>query len=215
MASSSALGQLNLIVCNQMPGLDIVADPVRLAVARHLGGGAASAAEVARAVGIHLNTARAHLGKLVDAGVVARENQPTGRRGRPVVRYRLESDWTPAGDDLLGLAQLMATALGGTRARMRERARRWGTRSANAAPESVRADVRGMLRWLGFEARVEPDELTLTNCPCPLASPDRPALVCGLVDAAIDGALQDGGLVARARRHDPIARRCRMGLAPA
>jgi len=40
-------------------------------------------------------------------------------------------------------------------------------------------------------------------------------LVCGLVDAAIDGALQDGGLVARARRHDPIARRCRMGLAPA
>jgi hypothetical protein len=56
--------------------------------------------------------------------------------------------------------------------------------------------------------------LALTGCPCPLVSPDRPAVVCALVDAAIDGALEGRGLGARSRRHDPESRHCCMALAP-
>jgi predicted ArsR family transcriptional regulator len=199
-----------------MSRLDVLADPIRAAVARRLGRGAASATEVAQAVGVHLNTARAHLAALVDASVASRETQPTARRGRPVVRYRLAPGWIPAGDDLLGLAQLLATALAGGTPRTKDHARRWGRTVAGARPGSARKDVQAMLSRLGFEARVGADELTLTNCPCPLSSPERPTVVCDLVDAAIDGALEGGGLKVTGRRHhDPAARRCCMALAPA
>src|SRR5215210_7608966 len=75
--------QLILIKCNQMARHDVLADPVRLAVARRLARGRASASEVARSVGVHLNTARAHLAALAEAGVASREHDPPGGRGRP------------------------------------------------------------------------------------------------------------------------------------
>ena len=198
-----------------MARLDVLADPVRLAVARRLARGRASASEVARSVGVHLNTARAHLAALAEAGVASREQDPADGPGRPVVRYRLKGDWQPSGDDLLGLAQLLASALSGRPERSRDRARRWGKRAAGDQPSAPDGDLRGMLHRLGFEARVEQNELTLSNCPCPLASPERPALVCGLVDAAIDGALDSRGVTATAHHHDPKARHCCMALTPA
>jgi predicted ArsR family transcriptional regulator len=194
--------------------LDAIADPVRLAIARFLRGGVASAAEVADGVGIHLNTARSHLQKLVDAGVVEKGNEVRSGPGRPVVRYRIKEAWMPPGDELLGLAQLMATTLRGRPARARQRARRWGRDAAAAGPGSTRSDLRAMLSRLGFVAAMDREELALSGCPCPLVSPDRPAVVCALVDAAIDGALESRGLVARSRRHDPESRRCCIGLAP-
>jgi predicted ArsR family transcriptional regulator len=194
--------------------LDVIADPVRLAIARFLRGGAASATEVADGVGIHLNTARSHLQKLVDAGVVEKANEARSGPGRPVVRYRINEDWIPPGDELLGLAQLMATTLRGGPSRARQRARRWGRDAAAAGSGSARSDLRAMLSRLGFVTAIDREELALSGCPCPLVSPDRPAVVCALVDAAIDGALETRGLAARSRRHDPESRRCCIGLAP-
>jgi len=190
--------------------LDLIADPVRLAIARFLRGGPASAADVADGVGIHLNTARSHLQTLVYAGVVRKTNEVRSGPGRPVVRYRINDDWIPPGDELLGLAQLMATALRGGPAR----ARRWGRDAAAAGSGSARSDLRAMLSRLGFVAAMDREELALSGCPCPLVSPDRPAVVCALVDAAIDGALENRGMTARSRRHDPESRRCCIGLAP-
>jgi predicted ArsR family transcriptional regulator len=197
-----------------MTRLDAIADPIRLAVARFLRSGAASAAEVADGVGIHLNTARSHLQKLVDAGLVRKTNESRSVPGRPVVRYRIEEAWMPAGDELLALAQLMAATLGGGLAPARERARRWGQAAAAAGTGSARSDLRAMLSRLGFEATIDREELALTSCPCPLVSPDRPAVVCALMDAAIDGALEGRGLGACSRRHDPESRHCSMALAP-
>ena len=194
--------------------LDLIADPVRLAIARFLRGGPASAADVADGVGIHLNTARSHLQTLVYAGVVRKTNEVRSGPGRPVVRYRINEDWIPPGDELLGLAQLMATTLRSGPARARQRARRWGRDAAAAGSGSARSDLRAMLSRLGFVAAMDREELALSGCPCPLVSPDRPVVVCALVDAAIDGALENRGMTARSRRHDPESRRCSIGLAP-
>jgi predicted ArsR family transcriptional regulator len=195
-----------------MTRLDVIADPVRLAVTRFLDRGPASTAEVAEGVGIHLNTARAHLRALVEAGIATRADLRGRGRGRPLVRYRLEPDWVPSGDELLRLARLLAAALDGAPSKAAERARQWGRRSvASGTP----ADAVSMLERLGFEAGVEDEELTLANCPCPLVSAERPALVCRLVDAALDGALAEGGAKVGSRHHNPEARCCRMALAPA
>src|ERR671910_283568 len=95
-----------------MARLEAIADPVRLAVARYLAGrSGASATEVAEGVGVHLNTARKHLGALVDAAVAERVNVSAGRRGRPIVRYRLSESWAPEGDELLSLSALLAAAV--------------------------------------------------------------------------------------------------------
>jgi predicted ArsR family transcriptional regulator len=198
-----------------MTRLDAIADPVRLAIVRFLGSRAASAKEIADGIGVHLNTARAHLRALVEAGVVRKAKEPRRGRGRPVVRYRIKAGWRPAGDDLLGLAQLMGTAVGRGAAQGRARARRWGRAAANAGTGTARTDLERMLSGLGFAAAVGDDELRLSGCPCPLVSPDRPASICGLVDAAIDGALERGELTAGARHHDPAGRRCCIALAPA
>ena len=66
-----------------------------------------------------------------------------------------------------------------------------------------------MLSGLGFATDVSEDELRLSNCPCPLVSPDRPGAVCGLT------VLGRGELAAGDRHHDPTVRRCCIALAPA
>jgi predicted ArsR family transcriptional regulator len=194
--------------------LDAIADPVRLAIARLLRRRPASASEVADEVGIHLNTARSHLRKLVDAGLVERTSQSGQGPGRPVVRYRIKERPGPADDELLGLAQLMAAALGGGGAAAHERACRWGRDAASGETGSAPSDLTAMLARLGFESSTDGVELRLRACPCPLVSPDRPAQVCALVDAAIDGTLEGRGLATRSRRHDPEARHCCVALAP-
>src|SRR5918994_769466 len=71
----------------------------------------ASASDVAAGVGVHPNTARAHLAALDEAGIAERLARSDGRRGRPVVRYRIDPGWMPAGDELLALSELPAAAL--------------------------------------------------------------------------------------------------------
>jgi predicted ArsR family transcriptional regulator len=196
-----------------MTHLEAVADPVRLAVARHLGEAlGASASEVADGVGIHLNTARAHLAALVDAGVAERVSESAGRRGRPVVRYRLSEGWVPRGDELLSLASLLASAVlrvEADPAELRSVGREWGRRwvaAGDARP--VEAQLSEALRRLGFEARVVDERLVLSACPCPLVAPDRPALVCSLADGVVDGVLDGSSRAAGRRSHDPRSRRC-------
>src|SRR5690349_8430773 len=97
-----------------MTALDLVADPVRLSVARRLGDRPGSSApEIAKVTGLHLNTVRAHLQALEKAGAVVRDADSGGAPGRPVVRYRLRRGFTPPGDELLALSGLLAGTLAG------------------------------------------------------------------------------------------------------
>lgn len=202
-----------------MGGLASLADPVRLAIARYLAAHPGSSApEVAKGTGVHLNTARSHLAALEGVGRVRRDSR-RGRVGRPIVRFRLVDDWQPRGDELLALSSLFASALievGVDPRRLREVAVQWGRRWGRGNdPVPVEERLVAALRRLGFGAAVRDGRIELAECPCPTVAPERPPLVCGLVDAVIDGVLEGSGLAAGGHRHDPVARRCSAQLSTA
>jgi predicted ArsR family transcriptional regulator len=195
--------------------LDAIADPIRIEIVRHLAArGSASIAELSRAVGVHANTARAHVSALERAAVVVHEAEPPRGRGRPALRFRLREDAPPPGADLRGLAELLATAVGRPRgrrlARLRELGRGWGhrTRPRAAGELDLRRDVAEGLSRLGFRARLSGDRVDLSACPCPLVSPDHPETICALAHGAAAGILAQAGLEVRSASHDPARQRC-------
>ncbi len=195
--------------------LDAVADPVRARLVRRLAaGGPASLDDLAKAAGVHPNTARAHLSALEAEGFLERSRGPAGSPGRPRTLYALREDWTVPDDGFLAMAELLGAALGTTRPDPRALHRlgaRWGrTAVAAAGPNDANHELIRVLARLGFDARLEGNRLLLTGCPCPLISPERPALVCKLVDAVVDGILDGSGsgLHAVRHEHDPVGRSC-------
>src|SRR5690242_16125898 len=187
--------------------VDAVADPVRARIVRRLASsGPASLEELAKAAGVHPNTARAHLSALEAEGFVERGAAPAGTPGRPRTLFSLHDDWTVPDDGFLAMAELLGAALGATKPDARALRRlgaRWGRRAvADAGPAEAHAELVRILARLGFDARVEGKRLLLTGCPCPLISPERPALVCKLVDAVVDGILEGSGSGLHAVRHE-------------
>lgn len=201
-----------------MTVLDLIADPVRLAIVRHLSAhGAASLPELADAAGVHVNTARPHVVALQDAGLLVSERRVAARRGRPAVAYRLAAGWTLSATNFFGLAELLATALVRCQQdpkELRALGREWGRylvgrpRAADVARELPRA-----LERLGFDARVG-EGLVMSGCPCPLVAPERPEMVCALAVGVVDGVLAASGSGSRvvASTHDPERRRCALSL---
>src|SRR3954447_7889325 len=79
--------------------LDLVSDPVRLAIVRALAKArSADLAELAETTGVHVNTARAHVGVLERAGALERSSVPGPGRGRPRIASRLAGGWRPPSD---------------------------------------------------------------------------------------------------------------------
>ena len=195
--------------------IDAVADPVRARLVRRLASdGPASLEELAAAAGVHPNTARAHLHAIEGEGWVESAPQATGERGRPRRIFRLRYGWALPDDGFRALAELLAATLEGTHPdprALRRLGARWGRRSlAGRTDDDSQAELLRMLARLGFDARIENDRLELGACPCPIISPEQPALVCKLVDAVVDGILEASGSGIRAlrRRHDPAHRTC-------
>jgi predicted ArsR family transcriptional regulator len=195
--------------------VDAVADPVRARLVRRLSSsGPASLEDLAKAAGVHPNTARAHLSALESDGFVERSREPTDKPGRPRTLFRIQKDWTVPDDGFLAMAELLGAALGATRPDPRALRRlgvRWGRKAvADAGPGDANAELIRVLARLGFDARIDGKRLVLAGCPCPLISPERPALVCKLVDAVVDGILDGSGsgLHAVRHEHDPVGRSC-------
>src|SRR5690348_4306168 len=95
-----------------MRQIDVIADPVRLRILRHLAEhGPATASELADAAGVHANTVRPHLQALEDAAVVITDRAASDGPGRPAVAYVL-ADTAVVGDtDFRRLAELLTTTL--------------------------------------------------------------------------------------------------------
>jgi predicted ArsR family transcriptional regulator len=201
-----------------MSYLDAIADPIRLRVARCLAErGPLSVPEVAKSTDVHPNTVRAHLAELADAGIVVTDSE-RGARGRPRIRYALASDWTPTGEGFRGLAELLCAALikgGADRRKLHALGAEWGHYLLGRPGErNVRQELPRALEALGFQARVTGDRLHLSGCPCPLVSPERPELVCGLADAVVEGVLSGTGsqLELADAQHDSARRSCHATL---
>jgi predicted ArsR family transcriptional regulator len=202
-----------------MTRLDAIADPVRLRIVRHLADApGATLPELARAAGVHLNTARPHVVALEEAGVLSRERQRSQGRGRPAVGYRLAHDWSPPTTDFRGLAELLAATLlraSSRAADVRAVGLEWGRYLlGRPGAHAIGHDLPLALERLGFNASVIGGTLELSACPCSLVLPDRPELMCELAVAVADGVLAGSGSGLRVGRrvHNPDARRCTVGL---
>lgn len=202
-----------------MASLDVIADPVRLRILRHLGEASrASAGELARVAGVHENTVRGHLQALEAAGLVVAERRAPEGPGRPGVDFRLGDDATLVGADFRGVAELLSTALARLRpepAQLRATGEDWG-RYLLGRPGAfdVRERLPLLLEGLGFHAEVRDGELLLWGCPCPLLSPHQPKLLCELAAGVVAGVLAASGSELRLAgcQHHPDRRRCTMIL---
>ena len=180
--------------------------------------GAATLPELAEAANVHLNTARAHVAALEEAGVLQAQQGGASGRGRPPLRYRLADDFTFPGSDFLGLAELLAAAVARseqTPEQLHGLGEDWGRYLAGRpGTQELERVLPAALGRLGFDARLNGDELILSGCPCRLVLPDSPELVCNLAIAVTEGVLAGCGSSLRVtdRFHDPERRRCTAAL---
>jgi predicted ArsR family transcriptional regulator len=179
--------------------LGALADPVRRALYRFVSDSsdAVSRDQAADGVDVARHTAKFHLDRLVDEGLLVTEfRRLTGRTGpgagRPSKLYRRSRKevWVSVPSrryDLAGqvLADAVERSLGGTP--MAEAVEQAADNAARivieAWPPVASDDLGGMaevLGELGYEPRVEDDEMRLANCPFERLAAEHRDLVCGL-----------------------------------
>jgi predicted ArsR family transcriptional regulator len=199
--------------------LEAIADPIRLRIVRHIDEhGPASLGELAAAAGVHFNTVRPHLLALEESGVLQTRQRAADGPGRRVIEYLLVEPLALTGGDFVGVAELLAGALGRARLdpdQLRQIGADWGRYlSGRPTERDPREHLPRILERLGYRARTGRDEVKLDRCLCPLVSPDSPLTVCMLMEGVVDGALAASGskLGVGSANHDPQARSCRLKL---
>jgi predicted ArsR family transcriptional regulator len=158
-------------------------------------------AALARAIGLHITTARFHLDVLERAGLVGRTVEREGRPGRPRQLYRVVAA-AQASEGQRQLAGVLASALAtdpDTGPRWAEQAgRRWASDQlpvdAGLSWEDGMGQVRELFARLGFSPRVvdggQQRHLELHSCPFRELARSYPHIVCaahlGLLRGALD-----------------------------
>lgn len=185
-----------------------------------------TAAEVASALDLHHNTVREHLDALVDAGFVEVSAKPTGRRGRPALRYASTApDPDEVLDSYLTLLDAIAETLG-TGPRAREIAlaigRRWArmTPSAQqvedpgegAGPAQRAASLLPDLSIMGFAPEPHGDSIVLKACPLVTRARVPHPLVCVMHEGYLNEVYERAGL--HRSPAGKIGARTRLTLAP-
>jgi predicted ArsR family transcriptional regulator len=135
-------------------------------------------AEIAEQVGLHVNTVRGHLELLVHLGVVSRQTEHRGGRGRPRVLYEQAPDEPRHQDAYQTLATALAnelSILGGPDQQTADEAGRlWaealvreGRLRPTSSPDDAVQQVTALFSDLGFDASTDPlsDRIYLKACP--------------------------------------------------
>jgi predicted ArsR family transcriptional regulator len=190
-------------------------------------------ADIARESGLHVNTTREHLERLLAVGFVRREAEARTTRGRPRVLYtaapRAESSATDqrAKDALMKVllagygrhvASVPAEAERAGRAQAAELAPSCRPAHAPAVPARWRqlAALEAHLEDLGFEPDLDVDalEVTLACCPFPDLARSRAEVVCSVHLGIVRGVLaaEGGPLVALDLEALTRPRRCLLRL---
>jgi predicted ArsR family transcriptional regulator len=203
-----------------------LADPLRrrlydVVVARDDGIGRE---EAARAVGVPPHTARFHLDKLVEEGLLDVDHRRLSGRsgpgaGRPAKIYRRSGTEVAVslperGYDLVGgvFAAAVERSLDGAplsealAEEARAAGRRDGTAYDGAGGELDRSA--GVLEARGYEPTRDGDTLVLRNCPFDALARDHTALVCGVNRDYVDGVLDGLDCRHTSARLDPGPDRC-------
>src|SRR5581483_4375185 len=188
---------------------DRVIDELRSAPA----GSGVDVQTLARALGLHPNSVRWHLGTLERDGLVTSEPRATARRGRPRLVYRLR----PAA--LAGTREeyrLLAAILSGTVAdagagAAAERAGRvWGRQLVKhplpllASAAEARTAVVSLLDAQGFDAESDGEAIRIRRCPFRELAEAEPDVVCAVHKGLLDGALEGLGVPLEVDALDPF-----------
>jgi predicted ArsR family transcriptional regulator len=190
--------------------------------------------EAAREAGVPAHTARFHLDRLVEEGLLSVDHRRLSGRtgpgaGRPAKVY-LRSDAEVAvslpmrGYDLVGrvLAAAVQRSLGGAplTETLAEEARAAGRRDGTAYAATQGAGSAGgqlggelersadVLAGRGFEPTRVGDGLELRNCPFDALAREHTALVCGVNHDYVGGVLDGLGCAHTSARLDPGPDRC-------
>lgn len=218
---------------DRVSGLASLAEPVRLELYRYVAGqpGPVGRDQAAEGVGVPRHTAKFHLDRLVEEGLLDVEfRRLTGRdgpgAGRPAKLYRRSSrevSVTVPDREYALAGQLMASAIeqaaetgSDVVATLQDVARDHGRELGATARKAAgnrpsRATVLratcDALASSGYEPRVEADRIVLANCPFEALARTHPRLVCGMNLALIDQLVEqsDGRLTAAL---DPGEGRC-------
>ena len=180
--------------------------------------------EAARGVGVAAHTARFHLDKLVEEGLLAVDRRRlTGRNGpgagRPAKVYRRSGAEVAVSlpdreYDLVGhvLAAAVERSLAGAPldAALTDEARAAGHRDGTAydGKGDDLARAAGALAARGFEPREVGDGLELRNCPFDALAQTHTALVCGVNHDYVAGLLAGLACERAGARLDPGPDRC-------
>src|SRR5690348_18115440 len=127
-------------------------------------------AELAEALGVHVNTVRFHLDKLAASGQVERVEPARGTPGRPPLQFRAVRRMSADGPrQFQMLAAMLTRGLAGVPdggKRAREAGAALGRELAEGLSEEEAADgLTGFLDRLGFGARMDGTEIRLYSCP--------------------------------------------------
>jgi len=226
-------------LAERLTELATLAEPVRLELYRYVAAQPEPVGrdQAAQAVGVPRHTAKFHLDKLAEEGLLDVEfKRLSGREGpgagRPAKLYRRSSlevavSVPPRHYDLAG--HLMATAIERTRPdgstvpdSLQDAAAHWGTTLAERARDAagprpsrdrlVRAAC-STLDSYGYASSREGARIVLRNCPFHALAREHTELVCGMNLAAIEAmteGLPQGHLSARL---DPAPDRCCVTIA--
>lgn len=166
--------------------------------------------DIAERTGLHPSTVRAHLERLVEAGLLVRARASDGAPGRPAWRYRAAApEPAPAPYRALAAALLehVATTGGGTAAAV-QAGRAWGHRLASGAnPDEPIGAVLDVLEQLGFDPHPAteassphadgPDaggvEVHLRVCPFLDLVGQQPDVMCAVHAGMVSGVLHAAG----------------------
>jgi predicted ArsR family transcriptional regulator len=211
---------------DEFTALGSLADPVRRQVYEYVAGRdePVGREQTAADTGIPLHTAKFHLERLADEGLLSTEfRRLSGRSGpgagRPAKLYcrasrEVSVSVPPRNYDLVGsvLAAAVASSLEGTPldealgAEAHRRGRQAGSSYDGTGSSLERA--RGLMQREGFEPAVEDAELTLRNCPFDALAKEQPALVCGVNLDYVGGALEGLGCAGLSARLEPSPDHC-------
>lgn len=159
--------------------------------------------ELSAALGLHPNSVRDHLDRLVEAGFARTETAPPNGRGRPALRYaargRAEAEGDGPGYRALASALVEQLASGDDPVADSEAAgERWGDRMARPlAPVDGQTEAVERLLALLDEAGFEPERpvalgqpVRLRSCPFRALARERRAVVCGVHLGMMRGVLR-------------------------
>jgi len=169
-----------------------------------------SAEQIAEVAGIHVNTARFHLKRLVEDGPATETTVASGGRGRPQVFYRARLQGTGKRSYLMLAEMLSDVAATADPGPVAEVGRAWGLRMAkelggatgeSADTERVVARVEAVMDSIGFEPHItvrgtkrEPKvDIELRHCPFLEVASRHPRLVCGMHQNLLQGVLDGLG----------------------